>query len=252
MSGPSPFQELWDATDRVRRRLDGLTFQNKVAWSYNPLNYAEAVHRAYLERYADQTKQALFLGMNPGPWGMGQTGVPFSDTVIASDWMELPAAPVGVPPNERDERPVLGWQCDRTEGSGQRFYSYVREVIGPVPDFLSDHFVMNYCPLIMFGPEGNNVTPEDLLIKDRRALFAVCDPYLESFFERLNPSVLIGIGRFGEARLQSLTEQLDLDRPVYYLPHPSPASPIATRDGGEYWKGLVTDTLREAGVLVGE
>jgi len=48
-----------------------------VSHVYNPLEYAMAPHRQYVTTYCTTAKDVLFLGINPGPFGMAQTGVMF-------------------------------------------------------------------------------------------------------------------------------------------------------------------------------
>ena len=60
-----------------------LSFKLPTAYAYNPLEYAWEIHRQYLELAGDGKKKVVFLGMNPGPYGMAQTGVPFGDSVRA-------------------------------------------------------------------------------------------------------------------------------------------------------------------------
>lgn len=234
-------------TRSVADRTDGLRFDAKVAWTYNPLQYAWKVHEAYLERFGTGPKDAIFLGMNPGPWGMAQTGIPFSDTTIAGDWMGLRGIPIGRPENEDPERPILGWDLDREEGSGQRLYGYVRERFGSVDAFFENHFTLNYLPLVMFSEEGKNLPPSRLLKSDREDVFAACDPYLKGMLDYYEPRVAVGVGKFALRRLEACLEARDVR--IVDIPHPSPASPIATRDGGRHWIRLVDETLEDAGIL---
>lgn len=55
--------------------LRTLTFRDPVRYVYNPLEYAWDTHRLYAEKYCHSGQSVLFLGMNPGPFGMAQTGV---------------------------------------------------------------------------------------------------------------------------------------------------------------------------------
>lgn len=55
--------------------LEVLHFSEPVTHVYNPIEYAAEPHVAYVHRYCQSTKAVLFLGMNPGPYGMAQTGV---------------------------------------------------------------------------------------------------------------------------------------------------------------------------------
>ncbi len=221
--------------------MTDLTFENKVAWTYNPLDYAWPVHEEYLKRFGTGRKRAVFLGMNPGPWGMAQTGIPFSDTGIAGDWMGLRGLSIGQPENEHPDRPVIGWDLDREEGSGRRLYGFIRQTMGSVEAFFQDNFVVNYLPLVMFDEDGKNITPSRLLKDDRLKVFEACDPYLRELVEYYRPEVLVGVGKFALRRLKDNFDSSSYT--IVDIPHPSPASPIATRDGGRYWKELVRDTL---------
>lgn len=236
-----------DTTRKLNDRMRTITIDEKVEWFYNPLDYAFPVHEAYLDKFGNDTKTGFFLGMNPGPWGMAQTGIPFTDPYIARDWMDLPELEFEPPADEREERPVDGWESDRKEASGQKLHGYFRELYGSLETFFESNIVMNYCPLVMYSPEATNLTPEDLLKADRQALFEACDPYLEGLLEFYNPDVLVGIGRFAQRRLAAVTGRDE--GTIAYLPHPSPASPIATRDGGDYWRGLVRDMLEDENLL---
>ena len=66
-----------EITRTLSRTVDRLRFGAPVTHVYNPLVYAEASFERYLERFAKRRPEALLLGMNPGPFGMAQTGVPF-------------------------------------------------------------------------------------------------------------------------------------------------------------------------------
>ncbi len=248
--GDEPYLE-W--TKDLRERSDQITFGEKVSWSYNPLRYAWPVHRAYLRSFGRGKKRSVFLGMNPGPWGMGQTGIPFGDPVIAGDWMGLRGLEIQRPANQREQRPVKGWDSEREEGSGQRLFGYLRSRFGSLEKFFRDHFVLNYFPLVLFGPEARNVTPSKLLKADRTKVFEACDPYLREMVSYYEPEVLVGVGKFALRRLRAVFGE-DGDHPyrIVDIPHPSPASPIATRDGGDYWRGLVEETLTEVDVLPAE
>ncbi|MGZ5552956.1 MAG: single-stranded DNA-binding protein, partial [Chthoniobacterales bacterium] len=82
-------RELRDAVKRLR-------FAPPVAHVYHPLEYAWAAHEMYLRRYAATRKRVVFLGMNPGPFGMAQTGIPFGEIVAVRDWLGI-QAPIGAP-----------------------------------------------------------------------------------------------------------------------------------------------------------
>jgi single-strand selective monofunctional uracil DNA glycosylase len=102
---------------RLCKQVEALEFAPPVAFVYNPLRYARAPHEAYLERYGGGHKQVVLLGMNPGPFGMAQTGVPFGEIAAVRDWMGIDE-PVKRPPRVHPKRPVLGFDCPRSEVSG--------------------------------------------------------------------------------------------------------------------------------------
>lgn len=248
MSRPEEDGEPAAATRALLDRLDSLTFESKVGWTYNPVDYAWEVHRDYLDRFGSAPKRVLLVGMNPGPWGMAQTGVPFTDPFIGRDWMGLKTHPVGRPDELHEERPVHGWSSTRKEPSGQRLFGFLRRMYGSLDRFFQEGFVLNYCPLVIFDEEGSNLTPDRLLVDDRRPLLEACDPYLRRMVDHFEPDVLMGVGRFAEERLEAVTG--DEDPPVFYLPHPSPANPIANRDGGRAWQRRVLRAFEETDLTV--
>lgn len=227
----------------LARNVDRLSFQGAVTHVYNPLNYAMAGHRAYLERFGATPKRVVFLGMNPGPWGMVQTGVPFGEISLVRDWMGIEVE-IGRPDAEHPKRPVVGFACTRSEVSGRRLWGYFAERFGKADSFFSEHLVLNYCPLVFMEASGRNVTPDKLPAQEARPLDEVCLAHLRAALDWLEPEWVVGIGGFAENRLQRiLDEHSDAFRLARIL-HPSPASPAANRD----WAGTVEKQLKLAGV----
>jgi single-strand selective monofunctional uracil DNA glycosylase len=226
---------------RLRTALDGMTFAEPVSHVYNPLHYAWAVHDEYLERYASGRKRVLFLGMNPGPWGMVQTGVPFGEVPAVRDWLGI-MGPVVPPVSQHPARPVTGFNCERSEISGQRLWRLFRNRFGVAASFFAQHTVLNYCPLAFLESTGRNRTPEKLPRREREALFAACDEHLRDVVRVLRPEWLIGVGKFAteRARLVCGAEKVQVE----CIPHPSPANPAANRD----WAERTTERLRDLGV----
>ena len=58
--------------------------------------------------------------MNPGPWGMVQTGVPFGEVSLVREWLGIDAT-IRRPKVLHPDRPVEGFLCQRREVSGSRF-----------------------------------------------------------------------------------------------------------------------------------
>lgn len=218
-----------------------LKFRRPVTHVYNPLDYAWRPHELYLRRFGDGAKRIVFVGMNPGPFGMAQTGVPFGEVSFVRDWMEI-EAPVRKPLCEHPKRPVEGFDCRRSEVSGRRLWGLFRERFGGAEKFFAEHFVSNYCPLAFFDAGGRNLTPDKLPVRDAAPLFEVCDLHLRRVLEILGPCRVIGVGGFAAQRTRVAAEGLEVQ--IGQILHPSPASPAANRD----WAGAATAQLVRMGV----
>lgn len=226
--------------DELNRELAPLTFAEPVHTVYNPLLYARSAYEDYWRRYASGEKAVMFMGMNPGPWGMAQTGIPFGEVSIVRDWLGIQAA-IGKPAVEHPARPVQGLDCKRTEVSGQRIWGWIRRRFGTPEEFFQNHFIANYCPLVFMEESGRNRTPDKLPKHERDPLFAACDRALQKTAGILKPKAIVAVGRFAEGRAQIALPDL----PVITIPHPSPANPAANSG----WEEEVERRLGEAGLL---
>ena len=233
---------LKEITDDLVADLDGLTFGPPVTHVYNPLIYARAAWDLYCERYGQGQREVLMIGMNPGPFGMGQVGVPFGEVAAVRDWLGIDV-PVGKPPVEHPKRPVLGFACTRSEVSGRRLWGWAKSTFGTPEAFFDRFFVHNYCPLVFMEEGGRNHVPEKLPKAERVPMFAACDRALRRTVEHYRPRFVVGIGKFAEKKARQVVG--DLDVVIASVPHPSPASPLANRG----WAPLMTRALAEAGVL---
>ncbi len=233
--------ELARAAERLSAGLNRRRFKQPVSYVYNPLDYARGAHEAYLRNFGDGRKRVVFLGMNPGPFGMVQTGVPFGEIKAVRDWMKI-EVPVGKPRREHPKRPVEGFACRRSEVSGRRLWGLFASRFGSAEEFFADHFVANYCPLAFFDEGGRNLTPDKLSVAQAAPVFAACDRYLRIVVDAVRPEWLIGIGDFAERRAKHI---FDHGRPkIGRILHPSPASPAANRN----WAGTATGQLKALGV----
>lgn len=221
---------LWNISHRLGKEVDSLRFASPVTHVYNPLAYAAEPHRKYLERYGVRRPEVLLLGMNPGPWGMAQTGVPFGEVNAVRDWLGIDGQ-VGRPSLEHPKRPVQGFACVRSEVSGRRVWGWAAERFKTPERFFERFFISNYCPLIFLEESGRNRTPDRLPKAEREALFAACDRALVKVVAHLRPETVIGFGRFAELRaLETLTgTEVQIGR----ILHPSPASPAANAGWSE-------------------
>lgn len=234
-------RKLLDAARQLGKAVDRLKFSGPVTHVYNPLVYAWAGHELYLRKFGGGHKRIVFLGMNPGPFGMVQTGVPFGEINAVRDWLGIECA-ISKPKVEHPRRPITGFACTRSEISGQRLWGLFADRFGHAPDFFAEHIVLNYCPLAFVEDSGRNRTPDKLIAREQQSLFAVCDEHLRSAIETLKPEWVIGIGNFAAKR----AEHVCGTRPIKLgcILHPSPASPAANRD----WSAIVQRQLRELGV----
>jgi single-strand selective monofunctional uracil DNA glycosylase len=232
---------LIDSAKRLRDAVNKLHFAPPVSYVYNPLDYAWAAHEAYLRQYAGAGKRVIFLGMNPGPYGMAQTGVPFGEISAVRDWLGI-RKKIGKPAREHPKRPVSGFDCPRHEVSGQRLWGLFAKRFGSAENFFQEHLVMNYCPLAFIESSGRNFTPDKLPVSERESLFIACDEHLREAVRILQPEWLVGIGDFAKKRAEQIfpNGSIKLGR----ILHPSPANPAANRD----WPGLATQQLRNLGV----
>jgi single-strand selective monofunctional uracil DNA glycosylase len=232
---------LAQITQELIRDLQGLRFGPPVSHVYNPLIYAGEAYARYLTLYGQAPKEVLLLGMNPGPWGMAQTGVPFGEVRLVRDWLKI-AAPVGAPAAPHPKRPVTGFACTRSEVSGARLWGWVRETFQTPERFFARFFVANYCPLIFIEAGGRNRTPDALPAAERLPLLAACDRALRRTVAVLKPRYVVGVGKFAATRaLQALA---GLPVVIGRLTHPSPANPAANRG----WGALATRELADLGI----
>jgi single-strand selective monofunctional uracil DNA glycosylase len=228
---------------RLAADVDRLQFAPPVTHVYDPLQYAWEPHRRYLERYGGKAGRAVLVGMNPGPFGMAQTGVPFGEVALVRDWLGI-EAPVARPEREHPKRPVLGFACTRSEVSGARLWGWAKRRFGTPEAFFARFFILNYCPLAFVETSGRNRTPVELPAAERAALYDACDPALVRNLEALQPRAVVGIGRFAAERAEAATTTLGLAPPGCML-HPSPANPGANKE----WEPTVERQLAELGLL---
>jgi single-strand selective monofunctional uracil DNA glycosylase len=221
---------LWRAASELAAEVDALSFAAPVTHVYNPLRYAAAPHREYVQRYGAGKKRVILLGMNPGPYGMAQTGVPFGEVSLVRDWLGI-AAPVGTPDPSHPKRPIEGFGCTRSEVSGARLWGALAARYATPDRFFADRFIANYCPLVFMEQSGKNRTPDKLWPTERALLYEACDRHLRALVRALEPEWVIGVGKFAEQRAQLALDGSGVR--VGTILHPSPASPIANRGWAE-------------------
>jgi len=242
--------EILTATAALRDEAGGLAFAEPVAWVYNPLEYAWELHGAYVRKWGASPRRVLMLGMNPGPWGMAQTGVPFGEIGVVREFLSLEGK-VNHPDPEHPKRPVQGLDCPRSEVSGRRLWGYFAERFGSPEEFFADHFIVNYCPLVFMEDSARNRTPDKLPKAESAPLFKACDRRLVRLVDLYRPEWVIGVGGFARKKLDSLFGPKAPRGTLGHVPahigtvlHPSPASPAANRG----WAPAAEKQLTELGV----
>lgn len=229
-------EKIIDISTQLAKGLNQLQWQTPTH-VYNPLSYAWPNYTTYIRRFGAQKGRVLLVGMNPGPWGMAQSGVPFGDVDKVRNWLGIQGPLEGELPEQHPKYPILGLDCHRTEGSGQRLWGWAQERFDTAEQFFEQAFIWNYCPLL-FIAQDRNLIPEKLNANERQAITRLCDHALRQVIDVLAPRTLVGIGRYAEQRLRQVTQG---SRPIEYLLHPSPASPQANRNWASHADRLATD-----------
>ena len=235
-------KKLFRIYKKLNKSIADIDFPEPITHVYNPLEYAWPVFANYLERFAPLQAQNILLGMNPGPWGMAQTGIPFGEISFIRDWLEL-SGKIGKPQTEHPKRPIQGFACTRSEVSGRRLYGWAKERYGEPTKFFKTFFILNYCPLVFMKESGANFTPDKLSKDAAEPLFNACAKALEETIDVLEPKRLIGVGKFAatQARKDLGSSKITIE-PIL---HPSPASPMANRG----WAPQAEKQLQAMGIV---
>ena len=236
-------ESLIDVSRALCSRVGKLAFAEPVAYVYNPLDYARTLHEAYLERFGQAPKEVILLGMNPGPFGMAQTGIPFGDVSVVRGFLGLEGE-VGKPEREHPKRKIDGFACARSEVSGTRLWGWAKGDFGTAQHFFKRFFVANYCPLVFMEASARNLTPDKLPGREQGALFAACDEALRRMVEVLRPQFVVGVGVFAATRARLALAGAPTT--IGTILHPSPASPMANRG----WAAQARRQLAELGIEI--
>ena len=228
--------------DDVEKFADSLVKEGSVDAVYNPLAYAWEPHRAYLELASGGGAKTLLLGMNPGPHGMGQMGIPFAATSVVRDLLKITNLEVGQPRKPHPKRPISGLDWPKEEVSGTRLWGLLANEYGSAESIFKSVFLLNHCPLMLFsGERATNITPDKITGPTTKALLERCDEHLREVADIMQIERVIGVGRYSEKRALNALSGIDISVTTCW--HPSPASPLANRNKGEDWKKNVRNVL---------
>ncbi|XP_034245279.1 single-strand selective monofunctional uracil DNA glycosylase-like isoform X1 [Thrips palmi] len=243
---PSIAEELLRIELELCAQISSLMFSLPVRYVYSPIEYAFDLHAQFVRNFCNTSKKVLFLGMNPGPWGMSQTGVPFGEVSVVKDWFGLQGS-VKKPKHEHPSRLIQGLDCRRSEVSGKRFWGLFREICGSNPYlFFKNCFIYNQCPIALMSDTGKNITPAELKASESKVLLAFCDKALTKVIQLLKVHLVVGIGKFAEKRACiALNEACLKEVKVVSIPHPSPRNAHCSGN----WKEVVAKILTDLGIL---
>lgn len=230
---------LRDDAEELARRMEAAGVADCV---YNPLMYAWEIHEEFIRVSGGGGAKTVLLGMNPGPHGMGQMGIPFAATSVVRDLLGISGIAVGKPVLSHPKRPVHGLTHPKEEVSGTRLWGLLQDRYGGASQIFQNVFIVNHCPLmILDGPRGTNVTPNNISGPVVRDLLERCDQHLREAVMALGAEEVIGIGKFAEKRANAALEGMGIGVKTCW--HPSPASPLANRNGGADWRENVSAVL---------
>ena len=230
---------LRDDAEDLARRMESEGVADCV---YNPLMYAWDIHEEFIRVSGGRGAKTILMGMNPGPHGMGQMGVPFAATSVVRDLLGISGIDVRKPAISHPKRPVNGLAHPKEEVSGTRLWGLLQDRYGGADQIFQNVFIVNHCPLmILHGPRGTNVTPNNVSGLVVRDLLERCDQHLMEVVMALGAEQVIGIGKYAEKRANLALGEMGIR--VRTCWHPSPASPLANRNGGKDWRENVSAVL---------
>ena len=95
--------------------------------------------------------------------------------------------------------------------------------------------------MLFSGSRATNITPDKIAGATAQALLERCDEHLREVVALLDAERVIGVGKFAEARARAALEGHSIE--ILGCWHPSPASPLANRNGGADWRANVRAVL---------
>lgn len=211
-----------------------LLYKDIPYFIYNPLEYCLDPFIQYLEKGGEK-RDIVFLGMNPGPFGMMQNGIPFGASNFVNNYLNI----------EKDfdkqkiekEHPkykIIGKNIERQEISGTKLWGLIQSFYPDSNTFLENQIVLNYLQLAILDKEkGKNITPDKLNKDVRTKIENICDNQLREILDILESKVLIGVGKYSYDSLLRVKK----NEKVIKINHPSPLN-------ARYFKTWTEDTKK--------
>lgn len=202
---------------------------------YNVFDYAWNAWETYISMYAKNTAHTLLLGINPGPHGMVQTGIPFGHIPTVEQWLHItPILKEHYPTHPK--RPIRGIAYKREEPSGKLLWHTIKNIFPTPEHFFSQCFMLNYSPLAFFtnDDKASNITPDKLPIEYRKQMEQYCSLHLMRYIQAFGITHILGIGKYAyntatkllkaetsASKNKTIFEHIQ----VHYITHPSPLNP---------------------------
>lgn len=161
----------------------------------------------YRKYYGDENPRHLILGINPGRFGAGVTGIPFTD------------------PKRLVEKCGLEFHGRVKHEPSSVFVYEVIEAFGGVPDFYARFYINSVCPL-GFTSQGTNGREVNFNYYDLPELTKVLHGFI---VENIRKQVAMGVETdicfcFGKGKnenfLRKLNDELRFFRKIVALEHP--------------------------------
>ena len=226
----------WEGVARAARRV-GLRV-------WNPARYALPAYTRYLEKFPPRRGAILALGLNPGPYGMAQTGIPFTDCRTAARRLGIHLELPGLAPDDLRRllhKPGGGWKMTY-ERSSLGIYRFLDLAWGGLEKAYANWYVGNPCPLLFLEPDGANVTPADTRLRRLDAVRQLRQVAVERFASVLKPRGIVCLGKDVAQAVGETAENLVGAANVVRYRHPA-------REAPEAWARGLVEALRSRGLI---
>lgn len=169
---------------------------------YQDRNTFELCSRFYKKFYHDSEKRTLILGINPGRFGGGITGVPFTDPVKLETYCG-----------------ITNTLQKKAELSADFIYTMI-EAYGGVEKFYQHYFIGAVCPL-GFTKEGKNINYYDQQDLEKAVYPFIIEAMRKQLSLGINTHVCFCLGEGKNFKfLSKLNEEYSFFKKIVPLPHP--------------------------------
>jgi single-strand selective monofunctional uracil DNA glycosylase len=223
----------------LSHNCEKINFSGQGLVVYNPLNYAKLATAQYLDTYGQGRKEVLFLSLNPGPFGMAQTGIPFGDVYWVTKYLKIHNTIEQPKDAVHPKRPILGFDCTRKDVSADRFWKLISSFYPNATTFFQKNFLWTFAPLYFCDKSGKNITPDKINLVSRKELEQICLEALKNIILSLQVNNVISIGAYVYKNVLKLDAEVLNKIEVENIPHPSPLNPANNKG----WDIRVKDML---------